>query len=385
MGNEPARITSLRLPRGPGFGNLSAPARSGVMSQSDAQTLKRQLTAFAQFTSRSLGESDLGSLMTDACVRARSGLNVTHAKLLEYLPERDRLLLRAGVGWKPGYVGQYEVSPDLDTPIGHAFGLSEPVPITDYTADHMFHYPSILKDHGCVASLNVPVRTDSGVFGVLEVDHISARTFSAEDIYFLTALGNTIAQAIELRRALSAMEKAVEEKQLLVREMNHRIKNNLSLVAAMLALQARRFSDEAVRFELSNAVSRIHNLALVHDRLQLFSSNVREVDAACHFRDLGEMLRSLLPPGVTLVTNCSGSIPGDSLESLTLITNELVTNAAKYAFSGRGNGTVEIGYREEGAAWRLWVSDDGTGLPPDYSEGKSHPLVRNLFRSSPRG
>ena len=83
------------------------------------------------------------------------------------------------------------------------------------------------------------------------------------------------------------------------------------------------------------------------------------------------MLRSLLPSGVTLVTNCSGSIPGDSLESLTLITNELVTNAAKYAFSKRTCGTVEIGYREEGAAWRLWVSDDGAGLPPDYDEGES--------------
>lgn len=341
------------------------------MAQSETSSLKRQLTAFAQFTSRSLGESDLASLMTDACVRARSGLNVTHAKLLEYLPERDRLLLRAGVGWKPGYVGQYEVPPDLDTPIGHAFGLSEPVQIEDYTDGKAYRYPQILKDHGCVASLNVPVRTDSGMFGVLEVDHTSARSFSPDDIYFLTGLGNTIAQAIELRRALGAMEKVVEEKQLLVREMNHRIKNNLSLVAAMLSLQARRFSDETVRSELANAVSRIHNLALVHDRLQLFSSNVREVDAASHFRDLGEMLRSLLPAGVTLTTNCSGSIPGDSLESLTLITNELVTNAAKYAFSERASGSVEIGYREEGAGWRLWVQDDGTGLPHDYHEGES--------------
>jgi two-component sensor histidine kinase len=348
------------------------------MAQSEIQDLKRQLTAFAQFTSRSLGESDIASLMTDACVRARSGLDVTHAKLLEYLPERDRLLLRAGVGWKPGYVGQYEVLPDLDTPIGHAFGLSEPVPIADYANEKAYRYPQILKDHACVASLNVPVRTDSGMFGVLEVDHTSARSFSADDIYFLTGLGNTIAQAIELRRALGAMEKAVEEKQLLVREMNHRIKNNLSLVAAMLSLQARRFSDESVRSELANAVSRIHNLALVHDRLQLFSSNVREVDAGSHFRDLGEMLRSLLPSGVTLVTNCSGSIPGDSLESLTLITNELVTNAAKYAFSGRPSGTVEVGYREEGAAWRLWVSDDGAGLPSGYHEGESQSFGTQL-------
>ena len=66
-------------------------------SDSPELVLRRQLTAFAQFTTRSLGESDLHSLMTDACLRARAGVAVTHAKLLEYLPSRDRLILRAGV------------------------------------------------------------------------------------------------------------------------------------------------------------------------------------------------------------------------------------------------------------------------------------------------
>ena len=198
------------------------------------QTLRRQLTAFAQFTTRSLGESNIDSLMMDACLRARIGLNVTHAKLLEYLPDRDRLLLRAGVGWKEGYVGQYQVAPDIDTPIGHAFALSEPVAIPDYGPEKVYRYPGILKEHGCVASLNVPLRTDRGNFGVLEVDHTSSRPFSADDISFLTGLGNTVARAVELRRALKAMEAALDEKQLLIREMNHRIKNNLSLVGAML-------------------------------------------------------------------------------------------------------------------------------------------------------
>jgi hypothetical protein len=60
------------------------------------QTLRRQLTAFAQFTTNSLGERNIDSLLMDACLRSRAGLNVTHAKLMEYLPDRDRLLLRAG-------------------------------------------------------------------------------------------------------------------------------------------------------------------------------------------------------------------------------------------------------------------------------------------------
>ena len=327
--------------------------------------LRRQLTSFANFTTRSLGESNIDSLMMDACLRARAGMNVTHAKLLEYLPDRDRLLLRAGVGWKEGYVGQYEVAPNIDTPIGYAFALSEPVPISDYNSEKVHCHQTILKEHGCVASLNVPLRTDRGNFGVLEVDNTSTCTFSADDINFLTGLGNTVARAVELRRAMNAMEAAFKEKELLIREMNHRIKNNLSLVAAMLSLQARRSTESEVREQLGNAATRVNNFALVHDRLQLFTSSVAKVDAASHFEELCGMLRSLLPGGVVLTPKCSGWILGDCVESLTLIANELVTNAAKYAFAGRDKGEIVLGYRQDGAGWRLWVHDNGHGMPPE--------------------
>jgi two-component sensor histidine kinase len=86
------------------------------------------------------------------------------------------------------------------------------------------------------------------------------------------------------------------------------------------------------------------------------------------------MLRSLLPAGVGLTPKCSGLIVGDYVEALTLIANELVTNAAKYAFIGRDEGEIVLGYREEGAGWRLWVQDNGRGLPADH-----HSHSRNSF------
>ncbi len=245
--------------------------------------------------------------------------------------------------------------PDLDTPVGHLFAFSEPVAIADYRIETTYSYPELLEVHGCVASVNVPLKTDSGMFGVLEVDHTSARSFSADDIYFLTGLGNTMAQALQLRRAVLRLEKAVEAKQLLVREMNHRIKNNLSLVGAILSLQSRRLDSEAMREELAKAVSRINNLALVHDRLQLVTSAQARVDAATHFRELCDDVAFTPSAGVELTTKCSGSVGGDCLEALTLMTNELVTNAAKHAFKGRDEGEIEIFYRVEGAGWRLRV------------------------------
>jgi len=346
--------------------------------------LRRQLTSFANFTTRSLGETNIDSLMMDACLRARAGMNVTHAKLLEYLPDRDRLLLRAGVGWKEGYVGQYEVAPNIDTPIGYAFALSEPVPISDYNSEKVHCRPTILKEHGCVASLNVPLRTDRGNFGVLEVDNTSTCTFSADDINFLTGLGNTVARAVELRRAMNAMEAAFKEKELLIREMNHRIKNNLSLVAAMLSLQARRSTESEVREQLGNAVTRVNNFALVHDRLQLFTSSVAKVDAASHFEELCGMLRSLLPAGVVLTPKCSGWILGDCVESLTLIANELVTNAAKYGALSVPTGQVSVSWerRQNGnAAANLifeWREFGGPRIAAEIKSGYGIRLIREL-------
>jgi two-component sensor histidine kinase len=118
---------------------------------------------------------------------------------------------------------------------------------------------------------------------------------------------------------------------------------------------------------------------LVHDRLQLFTSSVTQVDAAPHFQDLCEMLRSLLPPGVVLTAKCSGTIVGDCVEALTLIANELVTNAAKYAFPEGEAGEIVLGYRQEGAGWRLWVHDNGRGLPSDHDSHSSKSFGHQLL------
>jgi hypothetical protein len=91
------------------------------------------------------------------------------------------------------------------------------------------------------------------------------------------------------------------------------------------------------------------------------------------------MLRSLLPAGIALTPKCSGSILSDCVESVTLVANELVTNAAKYAFTGRDSGEVVLGYRQEGAGCRLWVHDNGHGTAPEREGGKSARTFGNLL------
>ena len=68
--------------------------------------------------------------------------------------------------------------------------------------------------------MNVPLRGETGVFGVLEVDHREVRHYTTDDLHFLTALGNTVARAVELNRLHAAKDRALAEKDLLMREMN---------------------------------------------------------------------------------------------------------------------------------------------------------------------
>jgi hypothetical protein len=117
--------------------------------------------------------------MLDACPRARAGLDTTHAKIVEYLPEEDRLILRAGRRLEGGLRRAVSGAP---TSIPRA---ATPSPFRKASQSRttaialLFRYPVILKEHGWMASLNVPLRTDSGNFGVLEVDHTCARPETA--------------------------------------------------------------------------------------------------------------------------------------------------------------------------------------------------------------
>jgi two-component sensor histidine kinase len=276
------------------------------------------------------------------------------------------LVMRSGIGWKPGYVGNYKLAPDVDTPIGYACAFAEPVPVSNYNSQTRFRYPDILRVHGCVSSVNVPVRTDSAVFGVLEVDDVRTREFSSDHIFFLAGLANTVAAAIELRRAVEQKERAVILKDLLMQEMQHRIKNNLALVASMLAIQGRRFKDDEIKQEFKKAVGRVHSLAMVHDRLRGLERITDGVAASVFFNGLTEMMRSLVPDGVQLECDAQGEVPGERAESLALITNELVTNSAKYAFPNQRSGTIKIEFCNVGMGWQLTIRDDGIGFPPGF-------------------
>jgi two-component sensor histidine kinase len=186
-----------------------------------------------------------------------------------------------------------------------------------------------------------------------------------------------------LRRVLDRTTRAEQENALLLRELEHRTKNDLQMVASMLSLQASGNPDPAVRNALSSAVSRIRVVAQAHDRLQL-SDPGATVRTDKYLRDLcqglGELLRDVRPIAVNVEAEAI-ELPTAIAVPLGLLTNELVTNALKYAFPGEGGGTIQIELkRMDAGSAVLSVSDDGVGYPAQAREGLGSRLTTLLSR-----
>jgi two-component sensor histidine kinase len=161
------------------------------------------------------------------------------------------------------------------------------------------------------------------------------------------------------------VRKAAERHQAaLFEELNHRVKNNLALVAALLQMQARG-ADTSVRDELMKAVDRVHSIAQVHQALYM-GSRREAVDFGAYLKDLAASLaQSLAADGrVSLAVEAEAvDLPIDAVIPLGMVVNELVTNAVKHAYPPPAEGVISVDFRRYGKGLRLTVADGGPGLP----------------------
>jgi two-component sensor histidine kinase/PAS domain-containing protein len=174
------------------------------------------------------------------------------------------------------------------------------------------------------------------------------------------------AEIAERRRAEERMAASLQEKEVLLKEIHHRVKNNLQIVSSLLSLQSENIDllDPARTFRESQ--DRIRSMALVHEKLYR-SGDVARID----FREYVESLtmglyRSYFPgPGVRIFADIENvSLDIDLAVSCGLIINELVSNSLKYAFPDGRTGEIRVGMVRDWRKFILTVSDSGAGLPP---------------------
>src|ERR1700682_1190746 len=202
------------------------------------------------------GTKFVGMLQHTARMTAE-GLEAEYCKVLEYIPTENRLLVRAGVGWGEGVVGSASVGADLASPAGYALRTGKPVISNHLQNEQRFRTPELLVEHGIRRAMNVILQGDGSPFGVLEVDSTSEGEFGEHDIAFLQGAASILGMAIERQRYERQLKAALDRHQLLLKEVNHRVKNSLQIVTGMLHLQAGAVNDAKLSAHLAEASSRI--------------------------------------------------------------------------------------------------------------------------------
>jgi PAS domain S-box-containing protein len=165
-----------------------------------------------------------------------------------------------------------------------------------------------------------------------------------------------------------AIENSLREKEVLVREVNHRVKNNLQLITSLINLQAGYSEDSLCRDRLRESLNRVRSMALVHERFY-DCTDLSRADLAGFVEGLSRHLYhtyGVEPDKVRVVHSIEDVTLGiDQAIPCGLILNELVSNSLKYAFPGDNRGTVTVRvWRPESKTVALSVEDDGAGLPP---------------------
>jgi two-component sensor histidine kinase len=182
----------------------------------------------------------------------------------------------------------------------------------------------------------------------------------------------------ELRRR----DRQIMSKDATIREIHHRVKNNLQTVAALLRLQARRVSVPEARTALEESMRRVQSIALVHETLSV------SIDESVDFDEvvdrLLEMLSDVMGSGGRVRVARSGSfgeIAAETATAMVLVLTELVQNAIEHAFPGEREGMVEVVAQRSRGRLTVTIQDDGVGLPVEFDSRRSDRLGLQIVQT----
>ncbi len=189
---------------------------------------------------------------------------------------------------------------------------------------------------------------------------------------------------LNLRQANQTIEKSLSEKEILLKEIHHRVKNNLQVVSSLLDLQSRGIEDEEALSTFMEGQNRVKAMALIHQKLYQ-NENLATIDFAEYAENLMKELATIYPSAKGVKTNIqadgNSAFDIDTAVPLGLILNELISNAYKYAFDGKSAGALNVSVEALGdGQHQLTVSDSGVGLPSEFDFQKAKSLGLRLVR-----
>ena len=306
----------------------------------------KQQEAVARLGERALTEVDLQKLFEEVVVTVAEILDVEFVKILELVPGDAELLLRAGIGWKPGRIGTAHESTGRHSQAGYVLASGGPVSVIDLKSETRFAIPPLLRDHGVTSGVSVPIAgRDGRAYGVLGSHTARRRRFEEYDVSFLSAIANVIAGAIQ-RRQLD------QRQELMIRELRHRSGNLFSQLLALFSQTAktsRSVPDLVAKYE-----ARVLALAGAHRLI---------TEGGWKATSLTDLLRALLGPYLDRISLDGPEVflEPDPSFALSTALHELATNASKYGSLSGQTGRLDI-------AWSVSRTAQGLTLALDWKE-----------------
>jgi putative nucleotidyltransferase with HDIG domain len=263
--------------------------------------------------------------------------------------------------------------------VGLVAQTGQPMTVLDVRQDPRYRHVDVARQEGLCSLLCVPLTVRRRVIGVLTCYTAQPHHFSEEETALFSTLANQTALAIENARLVTNAA--------VVREMHHRIKNNLQNVAMLLRLQMSDDQQLSAKEVLHESVNRILSIAAVHEVLS--QRGFRLVDVKEVLTRVGRAVaQNMRRPDLKVDVVVEGdeiALPSQAATSLALAVNELIQNALEHAFADRARGSVVVSLHRVPGQLTVEVLDDGVGFSGDSSRQLGLEIVDTLVCEDLRG
>ncbi len=228
----------------------------------------------------------------------------------------------------------------------------------------------------------IPSETEGeyyAVFNVKDITELSGR------INALREKHNMLVEEIEQREILeSKLRRSLDEKEILIKEVHHRVKNNLALIGSLINMQTRQIGEDRVVAILNDLKKRVAAISLIHENLYK-SKDLVSISSKAYLNELLDNIKDSLiskTNQISITTKIADiSLDVETTIPLGLIVTEIITNSLKYAFSDNENGDILVELTKDQDWCRLLISDTGPGFPKDFQKKNSESLGLLLIDS----
>jgi two-component sensor histidine kinase len=302
--------------------------------------LRNQLRALSHFGGHALRTHDLDALLQEAAALVSAATGIELVKVLELLPDRDTLLVRAGVNWNPGVVGQATFGAHARSPGGYALRENKPVISPDTETEDRFEIPKLLIEHKVRSMVNVVIQGERAAWGVLEVDSRQPRDFNDDDVFFLQNYANLLAAAIDRLQSEVELKEAANRRSILLGELQHRVRNmllNVRSLARRTVKSSASLDEFAASFDSRMlALARTQELLTRGSTVTVRLEDTLREELRAHGADYGSRVL-LSGPDVRLLPQVA--------QALGMAFHELATNASKYGALRHDGARLNVSWR----------------------------------------